>query len=236
MKFKIMSAAILAAFAVCSQAAQMYNSYDSFYAAQPGAVFGDPVERDSSVVYSDAGERGIYTEMRGALNGKKVKIRVAHRSITINGSNYRFADATTFPGERQSNLNPQSADVFLATIIGSHTGIMCLQGDTAGSGEADRHKQIYLLVNPLERKGKSTFLHLPSLFSSCHAVALTKDAKLVFSKNSYLFDEAKETRIGLLVSYYTFENGRFKPTNNAVRLRFTSPENPFEFSRQDATQ
>jgi hypothetical protein len=235
MRFKLMSAAILAAFSVCSQAGQMYNGYDSFYSAQPGAVFGDPVKRDSSVVYSDAGKRGIYTEMQGSSDGKKLTIRVADRSITINGSNYRFADATTFPGERQSTLNPQSADVFLATLTGSHTRIMCLQGDTAGSGEADRRKQVYLLVNPLERKGKSTFLHLPSLFSSCRAV-VTKDAKLVFPENSYLFDEAKETRIGLLVSYYMFENGRFRPNDNAVRLRFTNPENPFEFSRQDATQ
>ncbi|TDN61607.1 hypothetical protein [Paraburkholderia sp. BL10I2N1] len=204
MRFKIVSAAILAAFAVCSQAARIYSNYDSFYAAQPGAVFSDPVKRDSSVVYSDSGERGVYTEMQGALNGEKVSIRIADRSITINGSNYRFADATTFPGEHRSNLNPQSVDVFLATPTGSPISIMCLQGDTVGSGEADRHKQVYLLVNPFARKGKPTFLHLPSLFASCRAVLLTKDAKLVFPKNSYLFDNAEEARVPAPVVWTRF--------------------------------
>jgi hypothetical protein len=108
-----------------------------------------------------------------------------------------------------------------------------MQGGSDGSGEADRYTQIYLLVNPLDPKGKATFLHLPSLLSSCRAVSTTKDGKLVFPRNSYLFDKAQESRVGLLVSYYTFEDRRFAPTLDEIRLRFTRPEIPFQFSIQD---
>jgi len=37
----------------------------------------------------------------------------------------------------------------------------------------------------------------------------------------------------LLVSYFTYERGSFTPTNNTIRLRFESPDNPFQFSRQN---
>jgi hypothetical protein len=37
----------------------------------------------------------------------------------------------------------------------------------------------------------------------------TKDGKLAFPRNSYLFGDAQESRVGLLVSYYTFEDRRF---------------------------
>ena len=108
-----------------------------------------------------------------------------------------------------------------------------MQGYGSGSGEAGRHRQIFLLVNPLARK--PTFLHLPSLLSSCRAVAATKDGKLAFPKNSYLFDDARESRVGLLVSYYTFQNQRFvsAPASNQLRLRFTAADIPFRFSVED---
>jgi hypothetical protein len=86
-----------------------------------------------------------------------------------------------------------------------------MQGGSDGSGESDRYTQIYLLINPLAPKGKATFLHLPSLLSSCRAILETKDGKLAFPRNSYLFGDAQESRVGLLVSYYTFEDRRFPP-------------------------
>lgn len=58
------------------------------------------------------------------------------------------------------------------------------------------------------------------------------DGGLVFPKNSYLFDDAQEFRVGLLMSYYTFENQRFVPVPNEIRLRFTRPEIPFQFSAE----
>lgn len=233
MKFALMFAAVLAAFAGGAHAAGIYDSYDAFYAAHPGSVFGEPIPAKPGVVYSHPDDRGIYTQRHTTLEGKAVGVELGEDHITVNGRVYRYASAVTFPGEHPSDIYPQTADVFLAARTDAHPAILCMQGGSDGSGEADRYTQIYLLVNPLDRKGKATFLHLPSLLSSCRAVSTTKDGKLVFPRNSYLFDKAQESRVGLLVSYYTFEDRRFAPTLNEIRLRFTRPEIPFQFSIQD---
>ena len=226
----------LTAFAGGAYAAETYKSYDAFYSVQPNAVFGDPIKSKPGVAYSSASEQGIYTEVRPTLEGRAVQIKIAGNRITINGNTYRYASAATFPGEHPSDIYTLDADVFLASRTNAHPAVLCMQGGSDGSGESDRHTHIYLLINPLAPKGKATFLHLPSLLSSCRAVLEAKDGKLVFPRNSYLLDNAHESRIGLLVSYHTFENGRFKLTDSMIRLRFISPENPFEFSREDATQ
>lgn len=235
MKPVVMLIAALSTLSGSAHAALSYDDYDAFYAAQPGAVFGAPITQPAGPLrlYSYVGEQGVHTELRSTLDGKAVRIEVAGNSITINGKAYRFTRATTFPGEHATDIHPDNANVFLAARTSNRPSLLCMQGYGSGSGEAGRHQQIFLLVNPLARK--PTFLHLPSLLSSCRAVAATKDGKLAFPKNSYLFDDAQESRVGLLVSYYTFKNQRFvsAPAPNQLRLRFTDPEIPFQFSVED---
>jgi hypothetical protein len=233
MKSALFLAAALSALAGGAHAAGTYQSYDAFYAAQPGVVFGDPINSKPGVVYSSQGEKGIRTELRVMLEGKSVQVAVAEDRITINGRTYRYASAATFPGEHPSDIYTPTADVFLTSRTNAHPALLCVQGDSNGSGESDRHKQIYLLVNPLAPGSRVKFLHLPSLLSSCRAVLETKEGKLAFPKNSYLFDNAQESRVGLLVSYYTFEDRRFTPILNKIRLRFSHPEIPFQFSTQN---
>ncbi|WP_179404429.1 hypothetical protein [Burkholderia guangdongensis] len=235
MKSAVMLMAALATLSSNVHAARTYDGYDAFYADQPGAVFGAPIKQPAGPLhlYSDSGEQGSYTELRSTLDGKAVWIEVAENRITVNGKTYRFARATTFPNEHAIDIYPGNANVFLAAGTGSRPPLLCVEGYGSGSGEADRHQQIFLLANPLARK--PTFLHLPSLLSSCRAVVTTKDGKLAFPKNSYLFDDAQESRVGLLVSYYSFENQRFVsfPALNQLRLRFTHPEIPFQFLVQN---
>ncbi|QCP53569.1 hypothetical protein FAZ95_31510 [Trinickia violacea] len=235
MKSAVMLMAALTALSSSANAARSYDSYDAFYAARPGAVFGNPIKQPAGPLhlYSDSGEQGSYTELRSTLDSKIVRIEVAENRITINGKTYRFAHATTFPNEHVIDIYPGNANVFLTAGTNSRPPLLCVEGYGSGSGEADRHQQIFLLVNPLA--SKPTFLHLPSLLSSCRAVVATKDGKLAFPKNSYVFDDAQESRIGLLVSYYSFENQHFVsvPAPNQLRLRFTHPEIPFQFSVQD---
>jgi len=230
MKATLMLAATLVAFTTGARAAEVYDSYDVFYAAQPGAVFGDPIKYDAGSAFSYPGESGLHSERRATPGGSAVRIDVAPDRITVNDTTYRFARAVAFQGEYASDIHPASAEVFIAPQVKARPAVLCVEGGSNGSGESDRHRQIYLLVNPLASKGKATFLHLPSLLSSCRAVLATKDGGLVFPKNSYLFDDAQETRVGLLMSYYTFENQRFVPALNEIRLRFTRPEIPFQFS------
>lgn len=225
-------ATAMAAFASRAHAAATYESYDAFYAAQPGAVFGEPIPAKPGVVYSNPSEKGIHTERLATLEGKAVHVELGEDHVTVNGRNYRYANAATFPREHPSDISPQTADVFLAARTNTHPAVLCMQGDSDGSGEADRHTQIYLLVGPFGSKGKATFLHLPSLLSSCRAVLETKDG-LAFPRNSYLFDSAQESRVGLLVSYYTFEDPRFVRTRHEIQLRFSQPEIPFRFSIQN---
>ncbi|WP_116138377.1 hypothetical protein [Trinickia diaoshuihuensis] len=233
MKSGVILMAALAALSAGAHAAQPYDSYDEFYAAQPGAVFGAPVAQVAGSVYSHPGEQGIYTHLRSVLDGKAVLIDVAENRITVNGKTYRFTRATMFPDEHAVDVYPAGTKVFLAAGTSNRPSAMCVEGDGSGSGEADRHKQIFLLLDPLARN--PTLLHLPSLLSSCRAIVATKDGKFVFPKNSYLFDDAQESRIGLLVSYYTFEHQRFAsvPAPKQLRLKFAHPEIPFQFSVQD---
>jgi hypothetical protein len=233
MKSALMLAAALVLVSGGACAAGIYKSYDAFYAAQPGAVFSDAIKRDSATLYSYAGEQGVHTELQGKLGRKTVRITLAEDRITVNGVAYRYASAVSFPDEHPSDFSPQSADVFLAASANGQPAALCAQGDSNGSGEADRHKQVYLLVNPLAPRTKTTFLHLPSLLSSCRAVLETKDGKLAFPRNTYLLDASQDSRVGLQLRYYTFENWRFVPTANEILLRFIQPEVPFEFLIQD---
>jgi hypothetical protein len=210
----------------------VYEGYDPFYAAQPHTVFATPVKFDSALVHSIRGEPSIFTELQSRLDERFLRIWVWEDRITVNGKTYRFADATRFPGEHSSFIYPESADVFQASRANGRPSLLCLQGHGSGSGEAGRYTQIYLLVDPLAAKGKATFLQLPSLLSSCRAVVENETGKIAFPKNSYLYDDKHEARVGLLLSYYTFEKRRFTKTDDETRLRFTEPEIPFRFSVQ----
>lgn len=233
MKSAVIPMAALAILSGNAHAARSYDSYDAFYAAQPDAVFGTPIRQDAGSVYSYPGEQGIHTDLQSTLDGKPVRIEVAENRMVVNGKTYHFGRATTFPDERAIDIYPGSTKVFLAAGTNNRPPLLCMEGGSSGSGEADRHRQIFILVPPLARK--PTFLRLPSLLSSCQAVVATKDGKLAFPKNSYLFDDAQESRVGLLVSYYSFENQRFVPASvpNQLRLRFMHPEIPFQFSVED---
>jgi hypothetical protein len=231
MKIIAMLTAALAAVSADTYAAQTYDDYDAFYSAQPGAVFNKPVRRETGVVYSHPGDESAYIDLHASLAEKALRIQVAANHIEVNGRVYKFARATTLPNEPVANIYPDNANVFISMRAGNRPALLCVEGHASGSGEADRYQQIFLLVDPLGPK--PTFLHLPALLSSCRAIVATQSGQLAFPKNSYLLDKAQGDRIGLLVSYLTFEGGRFTPTSNEIRLRFASPENPFKFSRQD---
>ncbi|TKC83645.1 hypothetical protein FAZ69_24120 [Trinickia terrae] len=234
-------AAALAAMSI-NAAAQSYDSYDAFYAAQPDTVFGVPIKQDidpneptAHVLHSYPDKPGYFTELHAKLEQKALTIELWQNRIVVDGKTYRFARATAFPGEHASNIFPESAEVFVAARANIHPPLVCVEGHGSASGEASsRYQQIFLVMNPLARR--PVFLQLPGLLSSCRAVLVTKDGKLAFPKNSYLFDATQESRVGLLMSYYTFENQRFVPALYEIRLRFTRPEVPFQFSVQDKNE
>ncbi|APR34194.1 hypothetical protein [Paraburkholderia sp. SOS3] len=213
-------------------AERVYEDYDPFYAAQPHTVFAAPIKFDSGVVYSIQGEPGIFTKLRSRLDGKSLRVWVWEDRIMINGKTYRFADATHFPGEHSSFIYPGSADVFQASQARGRPALLCVQGHGSASGEADRYTQIYLLIDPLAPKSKASFLRLPGLLSSCRAVVENEAGKVAFPKNSYLYNDKHEARVGLLLSYYTFGQRRFVKSGDEIRLRFADAEIPFRFSVQ----
>jgi len=128
MKCAAMLVAALAAFASDAHAAVVYDSYDAFYSAQPGAVFGDPIKNDASVVNSYPGEQGIHTNLRSTLDGKAVRIEVAGNRIVVDGETYRFARATTFPDEQAIDIYPDSANVFLAAGTSNRPSLLGVEG------------------------------------------------------------------------------------------------------------
>ncbi|MCC8403199.1 hypothetical protein LJ655_15100 [Paraburkholderia sp. MMS20-SJTN17] len=231
MKITAMLAAALATASIGAYAAGTYDSYDAFYTVQAGAMFSEPIKQEAGVVYSQPGDEGAHIELHTTFSGRVIRIQVAPDHITVNDRTYRFTRATKFPHEPIGNIYPDTANVFMAKQADNRRPVLCVEGHGSGSGEADRYQQIFLLVDPFGRK--PTFLHLPALLSSCRAIVEMEGGQLAFPKNSYLFDEAQNARIGLLVSYFTFERGQFKQTNKEIRLFFASPENPFKFSRQD---
>jgi hypothetical protein len=224
--------ATIIAFSETSRSAETYTRYEDFYAERPGALFEGPIKFDRGVAYTLPNEAGSHVQIQSSIEGKSVRITVAPDRVTFNGRTYRFVDAVAFPGEHPTNIYPLSADVFLAPQTKDHPTVFCMQGGSNGSGEANRHTQIYLLTDPLMHKGKSSFLHLPSLLSSCRAISIAQDGKIVFPKNTYLFDDQQESRVGLMLSYYTFEGRRFTPIHRDIRLRFAHPEVPFQFEIQ----
>ncbi len=232
MKSAVMLAALLAAVASSARGATIYSGYDAFYARQSSGVFGGPVERDASVLYSDR-DGDVYADFHVESEGRKVHVELAGNRMAIGGRIYRFSNATTFSGEYPIDIYPGSASVFFAERTRHRPSALCVEGEGSGSGEAGRHRQIYLLINPLAGKKDAMFLHLPRLLSSCRAVLATKEGKLAFPRNSYLLDDAQESRIGLLMSYYAFDRRRFVPVLTDIRLRFASPDAPFQFSVQE---
>lgn len=215
----------------CAYAAKIYEEYDAFYAEQSGAIFKTPLKQDRSRVYSNSGEDGIYAELQATIHGRSVKIQIASNYLSINKKTYRFVQATSFPNEHAGDIYPGAAEVFVGQSPDNRMPLLCLEGRGGGSGEADRHQQIFLLINPFGLK--PAFLHLPGLLSSCRAVLATHTGHVAFPKNSYLWNAAQDARTGLQMSYFTFERGRFNPTNMEINLRFVTPENPFAFYRHE---
>ncbi len=228
----LMTALVIAS----SNASSQSHHYDTFYGDQPGAVFNAPIEHrhdpstsNAHVVFSYPGQKGYFSELQTILGTKRLKIQVWQDRIVVNGKSFRFSRAIAFPKEQATYIFPDSSEVFVAAPAASHPPLLCVSGHGSASGEASsRYQQIFLVIDPLARK--PTLLQLPGLLSSCRAVVITKDGKLAYPRNSYLYDDAEESRVGLLLSYYTFDGRRFAPTDNALRLRFSEPENPFQFS------
>lgn len=160
-----------------------------------------------------------------------MKIQVASNYLSINKKTYKFVQATTFPDEQTSDIYPGAAEVFIAQSPDNRSSLLCLEGHGSGSGEADRHQQILLLIDPLGHK--PVFLRLPGLLSSCRAVLVTHNGQIAFPKNRYVWNAAQDARTGLQISYFTFERGQFNATNKKINLRFVKPENPFVFYRQE---
>ncbi|WP_296228377.1 hypothetical protein [Ralstonia sp. UBA689] len=233
MKFSAILAAAAIALAKNANAGEIFEDYDSFYATRSHKFFGEPIEFDRDSTYALPRQLGSYVKLQASLEEKPVRVEIAPNRITVNSAAYRLARATAFPGEHPSDIYPPSANVFLASKTSTHPAALCIEGASNGSGEANRHTQIYLLLNPLSPRGKATFLHLPSLLSSCRAITVTKDGRVAFPKNTYLLDTQQEHRAGLLLSYYVFEHQRFVPIQKEVRLRFTHPEVPFQFEIQE---
>lgn len=233
MKVSVILATAAIAVMTNASAAKMFEDYDSFYVSRPHRLFGAPIEFDHNSTYAVQGQPGSYVKLRAFLEGTPLRVEIAQDRITINGAVHRFGRAKTFPGEYPSDIYPPGASVLLVPRTTVHPAALCVEGASSGSGEANRHTQIYLLLNPLSLRGKATFLHLPSLLSSCRAVRVTDDGKIAFPKNTYLLDAQQENRTGLLLSYYTFERRRFVPIQKEVRVRFTHPEVPFQFEIQE---
>jgi len=232
MKPSIILATTVIALATNAYAAEIFDSYDRFYAKHPRALFGEPIKFDSGTVYSKLGERGNYVKLQASLEGKPLRVEVASDRIVVNGATYRFSRATTFPGEYPSDIYPPGANAFLVSRTNDHSAALCVEGASNGSGEANRHTQIYLLIDPSSTKARPRLLHLPSLLSSCRAIVTAADGKIAFPKNTYLLDAQQESRVGLLLSYYTSERQRFVPIHSKTRLRFTRPNAPFQFEIQ----
>jgi hypothetical protein len=95
-----------------AHAEETYESYDAFYAARPGAVFGDPIESESGVAYSVPGKQGVHTELTAAVEKQPVRIALAADQITVNGKAFRYGSATTFPGEHPSDFAPRVPTFF----------------------------------------------------------------------------------------------------------------------------
>ena len=93
-----------------AHAEETYESYDAFYAARPGAVFGDPIESESG--YSVPGKQGVHTELTAAVEKQPVRIALAADQITVNGKAFRYGSATTFPGEHPSDFAPRVPTFF----------------------------------------------------------------------------------------------------------------------------
>ncbi|AJW44118.1 hypothetical protein [Ralstonia mannitolilytica] len=232
MKVSVMLAT--AAMALMTNAsAEIFEDYDSFYVSRLHKLFGEPIEFDHSSTYAAQGRPGSYVKLRASLEGKPLRVEIAPDRITVNGVIRRFDRAKTLPGEHPTDIYPPGASVFLVPRTTVHPAALCVDGASSGSGEANRHTQIYLLLDPLALRGKATFLHLPSLLSSCRAVTVTDHGKVAFPKNTYLLDAQQENRAGLLLSYYTFEGQRFVPIQKEVQVRFVQPEIPFQFEIQE---
>lgn len=153
-------AALLVLCMAVAHAGTVYESYDAFYAAMPDAVFDAAAQRGDGVLYSHAENSRIYAERRTTLDGKPLRIDISADRIAVNGTTYEFSRAIAYPGESPIRIHPE-ADLFLAERTAARPPALCLEGNGSGSGEADRHTQIYLLIDPLGKGRKPAWLHLP---------------------------------------------------------------------------
>jgi hypothetical protein len=226
----IITAALLSAVACLAHASKTYDSYDAYYSSHSAAVFNGPAKSGFSEAFDEGDAEGVKTTFETTLDGRPLHITLAADRVIVNGTAYRHVNAITFPTERHPNFSPLSAQVYIAPRRYRRPALVCVQGVSVGSGEYDRHEQIYLLVDPLARRGGSKFFHLPSLLSSCQAVIESPGGKISFPSNSYLFNESKDTRIGVQLVYYTIEGSQFVAAGKRIHAHFIKPSNVFRFT------
>lgn len=236
---KCIMAIFVAGFALScgAQTLQRYEDYETFYMAQSRRLFEEPIEwSDRNALYVETDKEGVFNEGAVKWMGRKYDFRLYGNHFRLRGKRYLLRDAKAFKNEFPSDIDPSTAEAFVGGASASKNAL-CVEGYSNGSGEkASRHVQVYLLL--VSPQGQETFLHLPSLLSSCRAIVLSEDGEILFPSNSYLpegwFLHEDGKRTGLLLSYFTYKKNRFIKTDRRIELKFETEEVPFVFSVQSA--
>jgi hypothetical protein len=220
--------AIPAAFA---RDGRVFDGYDSYYGSIPNAVFHKAAKEGFGSSFYDEKD-GLEVELDTTVGGKSMSIVIGDGFFELNGVRHAFKDAVTFQGESSlGTIPPTGFNVYISAGQKNAKPLVCLEGVANGSGEYDRYKQVYLVVNPTTPR-KATVYHLASLFASCKALTRTSGGDLAFPVNDYLTNPSDNSRIGVVSRYYKIADGAFAPTGQTTRLLFENPDsgNVFRFS------
>jgi hypothetical protein len=225
------AALTLLASAACASDAKIFDGYDSYYTSLPNAIFHKATKEGFESSFYDEKD-GLEVELDTTVGGRKMSIVIGDGVFELNGVRHAFKDAVTFQGESSSGtIPPTGFNVYISDKQRDAKPLICLEGVANGSGEYDRYKQVYLIVNPTAPKRAAVY-HLASLFASCKALVRTGSNGIAFPANDYLTNATDKSRIGVISRYYKIADGVFVPTGEATRLLFEAPDsgNVFRFS------
>jgi hypothetical protein len=217
-----------------SHASDVYETYESYYLSRPDAVFREPIgRRENGVSYAlETEPERSFVEYVATVSGRQIGIAQSPYDIEVEGRRFIFSSATMLwdAYARPFHIG-EGTEIFIAPPKGETAPALCADVGFSRSGEADRWKPSFLLLQPLgSRDGtKPTIFGIGTLFGGCRAFIRTADGRLAYPKNEYR--RSKDgTRIGLRMTYYALRGNHLVPAGETVDIKFIDPENPWRFS------
>lgn len=202
-----------------TQAATVFDDYETHYASLPNRVFqGQGIKLQP---YGLEGDEVTRYGWRGVAAGRRQTVEVRDGQLKVNGRVLPRRIVKAFPDEVVSD-----SDLDHGTTAFFSKGWICVENTpSSSSGMAVRHKAVYLIR---QAGKKQAAWKLPSLFASCTGIR-RQDALVYFDKAEYRYLDGQDEPQGLVFKENFIRGNEFVATGGVRSTTFVEAGNVYKF-------